>query len=81
MAYGTTNGDPQSAANLFQLPPGDHLRDNSLGRDEILLSWYYQMKIKDGIFLQPNLTEVVDPGRHAGIPDSLVFTLRFLALF
>jgi carbohydrate-selective porin OprB len=80
-AYATTNGDPNAASILFQLPDHDHLRSNQLGRDEILLSWYYQMKIRDGIFVQPNLTEVVDPGRHGNIPDSLVFTLRVLALF
>jgi porin len=81
VAYGTTNGDPNAASILFQLPDHQHLLDNRLGRDEILLSWYYQMKLHEGIFFQPNLTEVVDPGRHGNIPDSLVFTLRVLALF
>ena len=76
VAYGTTNGDPNAASILFTLPHGTSLRDTPLGRDEILLSWYYQMKIRDGIFFQPNLSEVVDPGRHAGIPDAFVLTLR-----
>jgi porin len=81
VGYGTTNGDPDAASVLFTLPKGTSLRETQLGRDEILLSWYYQMKIRDGIYFQPNLTEVVDPGRHAGIPDAFAITLRLLALF
>ncbi len=79
VAYGTTNGDPNAASALFA--KGSNLAENRLGRDEILLSWYYQMKLHDGIYFQPNLSEVVDPGRHAGIPDAFVLTLRLLAVF
>jgi porin len=78
-AYGTTNGDPDAGSIFFDKK--SDLRTNRLGRDEILLSWYYQMKIRDGIYFQPNLTEVVDPARHPGIPDAFALTLRVLALF
>jgi porin len=81
LAYGQMTGDPNAASAFFKLPQGTTLRSSRLAPFETLLTWYYQYQMRDNIFLQPNLTYVVDPGRHEGIPNAFVLTLRYIMLF
>jgi hypothetical protein len=39
------------------------------------------MKIRDGIYFQPNLSYIPDPAQHPGIPGAFEFTLRGIFLF
>ena len=39
------------------------------------------MKIRDGVYAQPNLTYIPEPGQHPGIPVPLIFTMRAIVLF
>jgi hypothetical protein len=34
------------------------------------------MKIRDDIFMQPNLSYMPEPAKHPGIPGALAYTLR-----
>ena len=66
LAYGEMTGDAKAANFFFG---GDDLRiELRLNPSETMLTWYYQMKIRDGIYAQPNLTYIPDPGQHPGIP-------------
>ena len=78
LAYGEMTGDAKAGAIFF---PGDNLRTTRLGPSETILTWYYQMKIRDGIFMQPNLSYIPDPAQHPGIPGALAFTLRAIIVF
>jgi porin len=78
LAYGEMTGDANAGAVFFQ---GDNLRTNRLGPSETILTWYYQMKIRDGIFIQPNLSYIPDPAQHPGIPGAFDFTMRAIVLF
>jgi porin len=78
LAYGIMTNNPDAGAAYFM---GDDLRSNKLGSSETILTWYYQMKLGDGIFLQPNLSYIPDPAEHPGIPSAFVVTIRGIVLF
>jgi porin len=46
-----------------------------------MFAWYYQMKLRDGWFLQPNLTYIPTPAENARTPQALALTLRLTILF
>ena len=48
---------------------------------QLMLSSYYQMKLFDGWFLQPNLTYIPTPAENSSTPGALAFTLRLTVLF
>jgi porin len=81
LGYGRMTGNPDAANHFFTLPEGTSLKSGRLAPYETLLTWYYQYQVRDNVLVQPNLTYVVDPGRHEGIPDALVLTLRYIMLF
>ncbi|WP_168221823.1 carbohydrate porin [Aquisphaera giovannonii] len=81
LAYGVMNDEPKAGSVFFTLPPGVSLRSTALGKDETILTWYYQMKMADGLLFQPNLTYVPSPARHEGIPGAFALTLRMILLF
>ncbi len=78
LAYGEMTGDANAGAGFFQ---GDNLRTNRLGPSETILTWYYQMKVRDGIYIQPNLSYIPEPAQHPGIPGAFDFTMRAIVLF
>lgn len=78
LAYGTMNPNPQAGSSFF---PNDNLRTTQLGSSETILTWYYQMKLHDGIYIQPNLSYIPSPAEHPGIPAAFDFTLRGIVLF
>ncbi len=78
LAYGTMNPDPQAGSSYF---PNDNLRTTQLGSSETILTWYYQMKLRDGLYIQPNLSYIPAPAEHPGIPAAFDFTLRGIVLF
>lgn len=67
------------AGNVFF--GGDDLRTTRLNPSKTILTWYYQMKVRDGIFVQPNLSYIPDPGQHPGIPGAFIFTMGAIVLF
>ena len=78
LAYGEMSGDADAGAVFFQ---NDHLRTNRLGPSETILTWYYQMKLRNGVYIQPNLSYIPDPAQHPGIPGAFDFTMRAIVLF
>ena len=78
LAYGEMTGDAAAGSIFFT---GDNLRTTRLGPAETILTWYYQMKIRDGIYIQPNLSYIPDPAQHPGIPGAVDFTMRAIVLF
>ncbi|MHC5542623.1 carbohydrate porin, partial [Singulisphaera rosea] len=81
LAYGIMDSDPKAGSAFFTLPEKSSLRSSALGKDEMILTWYYQMKMFGTTFFQPNLTYIPNPARHPGIPDAFALTLRAIMLF
>jgi porin len=75
IAWTALNQNP-TAGNLF-FPSGDH----ALRSNQLMLEWYYQMKLVNGIFFQTALTEIPNPGLSASFPSAFAITLRVIALF
>ena len=75
------NTNPDSGSIYFNVPSGTSLRTNRLGQNETILTWYYQMQVKNGVLIQPNLTYIVNPAQHPGIPNAFAVTLRAILLF
>jgi hypothetical protein len=75
IAWTALNQNP-TAGNLF-FPSGDH----TLRSNQLMLEWYYQMKLVNGIFFQTALTEIPNPGLSASFPSAFAITLRVIALF
>jgi porin len=78
LAYGVMTRDPMAGLVFF---PHDGLRTNQLGASETILTWYYQAKINEALYVQPNLSYVPDPAQHPGIPGAFVFTMRGILVF
>jgi len=57
-------------------PPGTGTRSN-----EAMLALYYQLHVISGIFLQPTLTYVPNPGKATSVPGALAMTIQATALF
>jgi carbohydrate-selective porin OprB len=53
----------------------------ALNSNELMLQWYYQMKIMNGSFFQAALTEIRTPGLSGSLPNALAVTLRMTVLF
>jgi porin len=79
LAYGVMTTNPE--AGLAFVAMGTPLRNTSLGPSETILTWYYQMKIRDGIYVQPNLSYIPDPAQHPGIPGAFDVTIRGIIVF
>ena len=52
-----------------------------LRSNQLMLEWYYQMKLVNGWFFQTALSEIPTPGQSASIPNALALTLRVIVLF
>jgi len=48
---------------------------------QLMLACYYQWKLFDGCFFQPNLTYIPTPGESPYIPGALAATFRLIVLF
>jgi porin len=72
-----TRGD--LAGNAFFDNP-NHLA-LPLRPSQLMIEQYYQMMVTKGLFFQTALTEIPDPGQHAGIPSAFALTLRLITLF
>jgi carbohydrate-selective porin OprB len=52
-----------------------------LGPHEVILTWYYQIKVTNSVFVQPNLSYLPDPARVPGTPGAFPFTLQATMVF
>jgi porin len=75
------------AASFFHLPdavippiPGTR-GPVSFRSSQLMLAWYYQWKVRDGCFFQPNLTYIPTPGLGTHTPGALALTFRLTVLF
>jgi porin len=57
-------------------PPGSDRRSN-----EAMLALYYQLHVISGIFLQPTLTYIPNPGATNDVPGATALTLQTTVLF
>jgi porin len=78
MAWGRQNSDPNIGRAFYT---GYGTNPAPLGTHEVILTWYYQIKVADNIFVQPNLTYIPDPARVPGTPGAFPFTLQATMLF
>jgi carbohydrate-selective porin OprB len=46
-----------------------------------MLALYYQLHVMSGIFLQPTLTYMPNPGEARNLPRTLAMTIQATALF
>jgi porin len=77
-AFGLVPGRPDDSFGLgvncaWLAPP--------LRSSQLMTQFYYQMKLRDGLFFQPTLTDIPTPGKNASIPNALAITLQIIALF
>ena len=78
MAWGQMTNDPNAGKVFFNgYGPGPA----PVGPHEVILTWYYQIQVRDGMFLQPNLTYIPDPARVPGTPGAFPFTIQAVVLF
>ena len=57
-------------------PPGTGKRSN-----EAMLAFYYQLHVISGIFLQPTLTYLPNPGAGTNVPSGVAMTVQATVLF
>ncbi len=72
------NTEPGASAALF---PATFVDGHSMRPSQLMFSTYYQIKLFDGWFLQPNLTYIPTPAENAFTPQALAVTLRLTVLF
>ncbi|WP_422927871.1 carbohydrate porin [Singulisphaera sp. PoT] len=72
------NPQPGASAALF---PATAIDGQPLRPSQLMMSAYYQFKIFDGWFFQPNLTYIPTPAENAFTPSALAVTLRLTVLF
>jgi len=78
MGLGRMTNDPQAAKAFFSgYGPGPA----PLGNSETILTWYYQIELRPGMYLQPNLTYIPDPARVPNTPGAFPFTIQGVMLF
>lgn len=77
LAWGFMNTDPNAGAFFFPAAgPGTSLRSN-----ELMLQSYYQMNVRSGIYFQPTLTYIPNPGQRPNIDSALAVTMQLTVLF
>ena len=67
--------------SVLPLGTGIDKAEPRLRSNQLMLQWYYQMKIVNGIFAQAALTEIPTPGIGPNTPNALAITLRLTVLF
>ena len=67
--------------SVLPLGTGTDKASPPLRSNQLMLQWYYQMKIVNGIFAQAVLTDIPTPGIGANTPNALAITLRLTVLF
>ncbi len=77
LAWTALNRGPHAGDPFFDqnAPLPDRLRTS-----QMMLQWYYQMKIVNGCFFQTALTEIPTPAQHTAT-NALALTLRVIVLF
>jgi porin len=78
LAWTWLNRDPNAGRAFFPDAPQGPV---FLSPSQLMMSWYYQMKLFDGCFFQPNLTYIPTPGQNTAIPAALAVTFRIVLLF
>lgn len=78
MGWGKMTNDPNAGSIFFT---GFAENDAPLGSDETILTWYYQMQVRKGTYLQPNLTYIPNPARIPGTPAAFPLTIQAVVLF
>jgi porin len=78
LAWTELTTGPNSARLFGPWPtPGDH----ALRSNQLMLEWYYQMKVVNGVFFQTALSDIPTPGQGPNIQNALALTLRLTVLF
>ena len=78
MALTWLNREVGASELLFPQTAREHL---PLRSSQLMFSSYYQIKLFDGWFFQPNLTYIPTPAENSTIPQALAITLRLTVLF
>jgi porin len=78
LAWGWLNTDPKAGSFFFPDAPGP---STSLRTNEAILQTYYQVFVREGVFFQPVLTYVPNPGERPGISPAWALTFQLTILF
>jgi porin len=78
LAWGWLNTDPNAGAFFFPDAPGP---SKSLRSNEAILQAYYQVFVRQGVFVEPVVTYVPNPGERPGIPAAWAMTVQLTLLF
>jgi porin len=78
LAWGWLNTDPNAGAFFFPDAPGP---STSLRTNEAIFQSYYQAFIRQGVFFQPVVTYVPNPGERPGIRDAWALTFQVTILY
>ena len=76
MAWSFLNDDPNAGAFFFPSLPG-----TTLGTNELLTQWYYQMQVRPAVYFQSAATYIPNPGVRPDTPAAFALTIRVTALF
>jgi len=78
LAWAFNNTDPSAGAFYFPNPTID---STALRTNELMMQCYYQMNLGKGVFFQPNVSYIPNPGQRPDLPGALAITLRMTVLF
>ena len=56
-------------------------KNHSLRSNQLMLEWYYQMKVVNGVFFQTALTDIPTPGQGPNLQNAVAVTMRITVLF
>ena len=78
MAWSFLNRDPNAGAFFF---PDVKRQGRALDNNDLTFQAYYQMNVRKGVYFQPTMSFIPNPGERQNIPDALAITLRLTILF
>jgi len=76
LAWAFLNMDPNAGAFFAPGLPGTKFNSN-----EMMMQWYYQMALRPGMYFQPAITYIPNPGIRPDVPGALAVTMRLTLLF
>lgn len=78
LAWSWLNTDPNAGAFFFPDAPGP---STSLRTNEAIVQAYYQTFVRPGMFFQPVVTYIPNPGERPGLPAAWALTFQVTILY
>jgi porin len=78
LAWGWMNTDQNAGAFFFPNAPGP---STSMRSNEAIIQSYYQTFVRPGVFFEPLVTFVPNPGERPNLRDAWALTFQLVVLF